>query len=446
MFLFDRNDPIQEEKRVYNDFIKSNDIGKLMEENISKERKIRIIEKLHKNKKVSNQTIKTIIKKYHLYDLMIHMDINEVVKIISEEGKENIPQIDFLIPTHFLIYNLKNSISRQDQQIHDISKSLSNKIIDLKEKFDQKVDKINNSISKQDQQISNISNSISTEITQMKKYLNQMSDSLAPLVHKHSTTEIYKLDTNGKEETLDKLFDLKANVVHNHSISEISNLTTTLDSKANINHSHNDAYSSINHSHSIKDIQNYKPPDLSKYAKLDTTNSFQANQTISGTIWATKFETYNSDPKNSIGVTLRNSILNLIYPIGSVYITRTQTSNPSEIFGFGTWMPIQGYFLRAQNSNETLGSTGGELTHAHTYGIKYCGWYSEVHATHGDTLELRNDGNSWKHATNLGMTQIMHNGYGQGRGDATIFEIIANTSSTSSLPPYMNVCIWYRTN
>ena len=56
-----------------------------------------------------------------------------------------------------------------------------------------------------------------------------------------------------------------------------------------------------------------------------------------------------------------NNIFNLIYPVGSIYISVNNT-NPGTLFG-GTWQQIQDTFLLSAGSTYTAGSTGGEATH-----------------------------------------------------------------------------------
>lgn len=50
------------------------------------------------------------------------------------------------------------------------------------------------------------------------------------------------------------------------------------------------------------------------------------------------------------------------YPVGSIYIS-TIATNPSELFGFGTWEQIKGRFLFAADDTYAAGSTGGEAEH-----------------------------------------------------------------------------------
>lgn len=72
-------------------------------------------------------------------------------------------------------------------------------------------------------------------------------------------------------------------------------------------------------------------------------------------------------------------LLDAIWPVGSVYISVTDTS-PEALFG-GTWQRIEDRFLLAAGDSYPLGSTGGEAQHAltaaelpqHTHGYDYTG-------------------------------------------------------------------------
>ena len=54
----------------------------------------------------------------------------------------------------------------------------------------------------------------------------------------------------------------------------------------------------------------------------------------------------------------------MIYPVGSIYMSANATS-PASLFG-GTWESIGGRFLLGADSTYTAGSTGGEATHTLT--------------------------------------------------------------------------------
>ena len=63
------------------------------------------------------------------------------------------------------------------------------------------------------------------------------------------------------------------------------------------------------------------------------------------------------------------ALLELVFPIGSTYITQTET-NPNSILGFGTWERLKGKLCLGldeddENFNE-IGKTGGEKEHVLT--------------------------------------------------------------------------------
>lgn len=64
-----------------------------------------------------------------------------------------------------------------------------------------------------------------------------------------------------------------------------------------------------------------------------------------------------------------STLLSLVFPIGSTYVTQTNT-NPSTILGFGTWERLKGKVclgLDEEDSNmNAIGKTGGEKTHTLT--------------------------------------------------------------------------------
>lgn len=76
------------------------------------------------------------------------------------------------------------------------------------------------------------------------------------------------------------------------------------------------------------------------------------------------------------------NILELIFPVGSTYITQENT-NPNEILGFGIWERLKGKMCLGLDENDTnmnqIGKTGGEKTHtltieempAHSHSIRY---------------------------------------------------------------------------
>lgn len=68
-------------------------------------------------------------------------------------------------------------------------------------------------------------------------------------------------------------------------------------------------------------------------------------------------------PKGETGAVenLADSLLSMVYPVGSVYMSVNSTS-PASFLG-GTWQRIQDRFLLAAGSTYTAGATGGSATH-----------------------------------------------------------------------------------
>ena len=149
-----------------------------------------------------------------------------------------------------------------------------------------------------------------------------------------------------------------------------------------------------------------------------------------------------------------------IYPVGSIYIS-TVSTNPSELFGFGTWeaMPA-GRVLLAQGKVETenythnfvAGETGGEFVHQLTVG--------ELPA-HNHTASTNTTGN---HTHKYGGTSIYCDAYQRQdlptsadkkswftseEGNHSHTVIINNTGSGTAhnnLQPYVSCYIWKRVN
>lgn len=122
------------------------------------------------------------------------------------------------------------------------------------------------------------------------------------------------------------------------------------------------------------------------------------------------------------------SFLNLLFPVGYVYMSYGDATSPAQLFG-GTWEQIKGKFLYCNEGT----STGGSATHQHwqTVGLDY-----------GDGLLYTNSGSKvTKSRVVTGqMCSYKYDGYGSNnsiREDATY--------EANSMPPYVTVYAWVRT-
>ena len=98
------------------------------------------------------------------------------------------------------------------------------------------------------------------------------------------------------------------------------------------------------------------------------------------TTMKTAIDNLNSDvATNKTAIdNLKTQILEAVYPVGSVYVSLTNSSNPEDILGFGTWEALPaGYGLVAQGTATaedgstltfTAGEKSGEFKHQLTVG------------------------------------------------------------------------------
>lgn len=162
----------------------------------------------------------------------------------------------------------------------------------------------------------------------------------------------------------------------------------------------------------------------------------------------TKFTATKKELTSLINTTIDNRI-NSIYPIGSVYISLTETNPGTYLKGiweqFGQGRTLIGVGTGNDGSNTmnfTAGSTGGNYVHNHTYGIKLNDYYSNV-----SNINLRNSDGSWKGGVNDGrQSAYVNNACQQGNNEinSQTYKIEVNTSNSKTMHPYITVYFWKR--
>ena len=125
-------------------------------------------------------------------------------------------------------------------------------------------------------------------------------------------------------------------------------------------------------------------------------------------------------------------IIDLIYPIGSIYMTVSDT-NPFETIKFGVWEKIENKFLLASSNIHMNGETGGEENHTlsinempkHSHKMKYdsIGW----------TAIRQNSGTN-------GILEYNKSSY-DGQYST---EEVGNGNAHNNMPPYLAVNMWKR--
>ena len=143
------------------------------------------------------------------------------------------------------------------------------------------------------------------------------------------------------------------------------------------------------------------------------------------------------------------NLLDLVYPIGSVYITFSDIS-PVDSVG-GSWEKIDGKFLYATS---TPNQTGGSLKHSHKYGNAYAVWWFTVGSYNSQEESMlplmtwnENGERTLKYATQTPSVYCpINNGLSSGSQDLSThtFETIAQSEYVSALPPYITCNMWKR--
>ena len=138
-------------------------------------------------------------------------------------------------------------------------------------------------------------------------------------------------------------------------------------------------------------------------------------------------------------------ILKLVYPIGSIYTSRENT-NPSTLFGFGTWEQISGKFILAANEKYPVDDTGGfetvTLSKEHlpklsgSMRMRRWGTGAMISEAEG-ILKITDDGGTAYSAANSNSQQGYHK--------VTISFGQDENKPLDIMPPYLAVYMWQRT-
>ena len=154
---------------------------------------------------------------------------------------------------------------------------------------------------------------------------------------------------------------------------------------------------------------------------------------------------------------LLNVVLDMVYPVGAIYISTSSTS-PATLFG-GTWSELKGRFLLGRSTSYTAGSTGGEATHtltldeapSHTHSVSVTS-----SGAHNHTLTaVQNTGGtshsyglleSWLTWSSTRSVTVPQNSTTNGSHTHTINETSQGGGGAhNNMPPYLVVYMWKRT-
>lgn len=155
-----------------------------------------------------------------------------------------------------------------------------------------------------------------------------------------------------------------------------------------------------------------------------------------------------SVPTNTTQLATTAFAMQAAYPVGSIYMNASVSTNPATLFGFGTWTAIgAGRMLVGYSSGDSLfgtaGNTGGsrdaivvshthtasQNAHTHTY---ISGW--------GNTNGIASG--TW-HPGEIGF--VGHTNTSSSAQPAITVDSTGLSATDANLPPYLTVYMWQRT-
>ena len=204
----------------------------------------------------------------------------------------------------------------------------------------------------------------------------------------------------------------------------------------------------------IKGLQITIDPAESYDSAVASTDEYTALETALGSV--TGFASHMASKANPHAVTAAQAgarpntwvpsaadLLNVIYPVGSIYLS-VAAASPAALFG-GTWERIKDKFLLSAGDTYAAGATGGEASH--TLSEDELPVLSGNITMHGSTIGTNISGASGVFSP---LVPIGDFGYfGNTNSDANSYSTVGFSAGSgaahNNMPPYLAVYIWKRT-
>jgi microcystin-dependent protein len=184
--------------------------------------------------------------------------------------------------------------------------------------------------------------------------------------------------------------------------------------------------------------------------------------------FTTHWEQVLADDDPSAYPSVESMLLDLIYPVGSIYWSKNAT-NPSYLFG-GTWVQIKDKFILAAGDDYKINTSGGAATHtlttaqlpSHTHGVgtlnvqgafeirHSAGGATVLDKTYGGITAKPNYGETvWNSASQLvaqsGTLDIVTLNAKSGQGFTGSTATKGGSQPHNNMPPYITAYCWERT-
>lgn len=184
-------------------------------------------------------------------------------------------------------------------------------------------------------------------------------------------------------------------------------------------------------------------------------------ESISNTYSSSKIQDLLDTLKSQLKQEIRDDILqNDVYAVGKLYISQTDSRNPNEILGFGTWEQLAaGHTLVSAGNvstnnyshNFVAGETGGEFVHQLSVGEIASHSHSGSVSWNGNhnhsIYRAGNGGSNWTGIAGSPSNEFAGNYYTTTTGNHNHTVTISNTGSNqphNNIQPYVAANIWIR--
>jgi hypothetical protein len=211
--------------------------------------------------------------------------------------------------------------------------------------------------------------------------------------------------------------------------------------------------------------------ELNAVASAVASKSDSNSPTFTGTP-AAPTATYGTNTTQLATTAFVQAALQAIYPVGSIYINATSTTNPATLLGFGTWEAFgAGKVIVGQDTGDTsfdtMGETGGSkdaitVSHTHTLSGTTSSNGAHTHSisdpghTHSvpsggavsSTIRYETSGTSFFNSQTTGSSTTGISIQSNGAHTHTLTGTTDSTGSSgtnANLQPYVVVKLWKRT-
>lgn len=163
------------------------------------------------------------------------------------------------------------------------------------------------------------------------------------------------------------------------------------------------------------------------------------------TIQCYNLRTANKLDAFALGDELKSLIVDLCYPVGSYFMTRTVGFNPNLHFLGTTWVRVNERFLWCSASDTAsggLGAEGGSATHNHN--LNPANAHAQIVLHSNGWIRYNDQGSMPQWTANYGVN-TGGSGSSSSYGETWATGVFGRTEDTTEWPPWHRVACWYRT-